>query len=96
MTETSKFCEQCGAPLAEGIAFCESCGHAVPRDESTPAAPPPAAAGFGVAPAPGPQAAPTPAVPAPSVSSRGRVSWAPLVIGLVGVLLIVVAIVSSL
>ena len=71
MTDTPKFCEQCGAPLVEGIVFCESCGHAV-----TTVAPPALAA-------------------APAATTRRGVAWVPLVIGLIGALLIVVAIVSS-
>ena len=78
VTDTPRFCEQCGAPLAEGIVFCESCGHAVPA----------------AAPAVTAVAPPALAV-APAATPRRGVAWVPLVIGLIGVLLIVVAIVSS-
>jgi hypothetical protein len=95
------FCEQCGAELAEGLAFCESCGHAAPREEPAPVAatpvepdvgaPPPAAE-----PAPVAVAAATTAAPTARAGGGARFAWQPLALAIVGVLVIVAAIVSSL
>ena len=43
MTQTPRFCEQCGAPLNPGARFCGQCGHSV-KAAAAPPAPPTAAA----------------------------------------------------
>lgn len=76
MTGAPRFCEQCGSPLAGGVAFCESCGAPVSREEA-------------VAPA---HPSPRPVVAA---AQRAPFAWAPLAVGLTGVLVIVAVIVSA-
>ena len=110
MAGDTQFCEQCGTPIPEGVAFCESCGTAVPAAVTAePTAPPVAVAAEPTAPpvaetpvvaplAPEPASATTAPVavaPPPPTTRRGSFAWAPLVIGLLGVLLIVGSIVSA-
>ncbi|MGB8648622.1 MAG: CARDB domain-containing protein [Anaerolineae bacterium] len=46
MANGSKFCQNCGQPLAPGLRFCEHCGH--PVSESPATAGPPGRASLGV------------------------------------------------
>jgi uncharacterized membrane protein len=46
------FCTNCGAQVADGTAFCPTCGKAVAGAQPAAAAPPPAAPGYTPAPAP--------------------------------------------
>jgi hypothetical protein len=61
MTQTSRFCEQCGAALNPGARFCGQCGQPVraPAAQAQPAPAPAAQAQPAPAPAPAPAAAPT-------------------------------------
>ena len=96
MTTTSRFCEQCGSALAEGVTFCESCGAAVPPDE--PATPTPPAteptASAPVAPAPVTPMAASPAAPT-AARTGGAPRWLPVLIMLIGVVMVVASIVSA-
>ena len=29
MSDDAKFCEECGVPLAQGVPFCDQCGHSI-------------------------------------------------------------------
>jgi len=63
MSQSPRFCEQCGAPLNPGARFCAQCGHAMPSAPAQAAAPPPPAARPAPAPAQQPAAAAPPEAP---------------------------------
>ncbi len=84
MTGTSSYCEHCGKPLVEGVAFCESCGAAVPDAVVPTAEAPPTPAASVVAPA------------ATTEVGHGSPRWVPVGIGILGVLIVTASIVSAL
>jgi hypothetical protein len=95
MTGATRFCEQCGNPLGEEVAFCESCGTPVPSEAPPTPIPDAAIATVATVAEPATVAVASPAT-APPPAGRGSPRWIPLVIGILGVLIIVAAIVSAL
>lgn len=55
MTQSPRFCENCGAPLNPGARFCGQCGQTVRAAGATPAGSPPQAVQPAPAPVPAPQ-----------------------------------------